>query len=211
MTPIRVITIAREYGSGGGRIGERLAERLGWKLLDRELITEVAHRAHSELSDVAKLDERPHSFISNLMKGFWRGNMETWSAPPPTGILDEDYLAELSTIVIGEAASLGPCVIVGRGSQCILREPHVFHVFVFGSTQEKLKRLQARHSTAQDPRQELEEIDHMRAAYIRTYHHRQWDDRHLYDLMINSDAGIDCAVSATLCAAGLSSARNIDG
>lgn len=204
MTPIRVITVAREYGSGGGRIGQELAHRLGWKLLDRELITEVAHRAHVEPSDLAKLDERSRSFISNLMRSFWRGNIETWSAPPPTAILDEDYLAESSAVVILEAAKLGQCVIVGRGAQCILRELHVFHVFVFGSAEEKIKRVQSRHPAIQDAQKELQEIDRLRAAYIRTYHHRQWDDRHLYNLMINSDAGMDLAVSAILCAAGLS-------
>jgi cytidylate kinase len=80
----------------------------------------------------------------------------------------------------------------------------VFHVFVFGSAEEKIKRVQSRHPAIQDAQKKLQEIDRLRAAYIRTYHHRQWDDRHLYDLMINSDAGIDLAVSAILCAAGLS-------
>jgi cytidylate kinase len=204
MTMIRVITIAREYGSGGGVIGRELASRLGWKLLDRELITELAQRAHLAPSDVARLDEHPRPFIAQLMKAFWRGNIETWSAPPPTDVGDEDYLAKLSAMVIKEAAGLGHCVIVGRGAQCVLREKDVFNVFVYGSAEEKLKRLQQRYSSLRDAQMAIEEIDRVRAAYIRTYYHCGWDDRHLYNLMINSDVGVDRAVDAILCTAGLS-------
>ena len=204
MTMIRVITIAREYGSGGGLIGRELASRLGWKLLDRELITELAQRAHLAPSDVARLDEHPRPFIAQLMKAFWRGNFETWSAPPPTDVVDEDYLAKLSAMVIQQAANLGQCVIVGRGAQCVLREKDVFNVFVYGSTEEKLNRLQHRHSSLQDARAAMEETDRARAAYIRTYYHCDRNDRHLYNLMINSDVGVDRAVAAILTAAGLS-------
>ena len=203
MTMIQVITIAREYGSGGGLIGRELAGRLGWKLLDSELITELARRAHVAPSDVARLDEHPRRFITQLMKAFWRGNIETWSAPPPTDIVDEDYLAKLSAMVIQEAAALGQCVIVGRGAQCVLREKKVFSVFVYGSPEEKLGRLQRRHSSLQDARAAFQEIDRIRAAYIRAYYHSAWDDRHLYNLMINSDVGVDRAVGTILCAAGL--------
>jgi cytidylate kinase len=204
MTMIRVITIAREYGSGGGLIGQELASRLGWKLLDRELITELARRAHLAPADVARLDEHPRSFIAQLMKAFWRGNIETWSAPLPPDVVDQDYLARLSAMVIEEAAGLGRCVMVGRGAQCILRRRDIFNVFVYGSTEEKLKRLQRRHSSLQNARAAIQEMDRVRAAYIRTYYHCSWDDRHLYNLMINSDVGVDRAVDAILCTAGLS-------
>jgi cytidylate kinase len=204
MTMIRVITIAREYGSGGGLIAHELASRLGWKLLDRELILELAQRAHLAPSDVARLDEHPKSFIAQLMKAFWRGNIDTWSAPPPTDVVDEDYLATVSAMVIQQAANLGQCVIVGRGAQCVLREKDVFNVFVYGSTEEKLKRLQHRHSSLQDAQAAVEEMDRVRTAYIRTYYHCDRNDRHLYNLMINSDVGVDRTVDAILCAAGLS-------
>ncbi len=204
MTTIQLITIAREYGSGGGLIGEELARRLQWKLLDRELITELAQRAHVAPSDVARLDEHPRRFIAQLMKAFWRGNIETWSGPPAADVVDEDYLARLSAMVIEEAAGLGHCVMVGRGAQCILRKRDVFNVFVYGSSEEKLKRLQHRHSSLQNARAALQEIDRIRAAYIRAYYHCAWDDRHLYDLMVNSDAGVDRAVDTILCAVGLS-------
>jgi len=202
MKTVRVITIAREYGSGGAAIGQELATRLGWKLLDRELILELARRAHVQPSEVSQMDERPCSFIARLLKAFWLGNIYTWSGPAPE-VVDPDYLAELSAIVVREAAKLGQCVIVGRGAQCVLREHEdAFHVFVYGSRQEKLKRIQNRHPTHTECEAALDEFDRIRAAYIRTYYRCDWANRHLYQLMINADAGIDRAVAAILGAAG---------
>lgn len=77
-------------------------------------------------------------------------------------------------------------------------------MFVYGSTEEKLKRLQHRHSSLRDAQAAIQEMERVRAAYIRTYYHCGWDDRHLYNLMINSNVGVDRAVDAILCTAGLS-------
>jgi cytidylate kinase len=203
MKPVQVITIAREYGSGGAAIGQELAARLGWKLLDRELILELARRAHVQPSEVSQMDEHPGSFIERLLKAFWIGNAYTYSGPAPD-VVDSDYLAELSAIVIREAAKLGQCVIVGRGAQCVLREHEdAFHVFVYGARQEKLRRIQNRHPTNTACEASLDEFDRIRAAYIRRYHRCDWANRHLYSLMINSDVGIDRTVEIILSAAGL--------
>jgi cytidylate kinase len=203
MKTVRVITISREYGSGGAAIGQELANRLGWKLLDRELILELARRAHIQPSEVSEMDEHANSSIDRVLKAFWLGNAYVWSGPV-SDVVDSDYLAELSAIVIREAAKLGQCVIVGRGAQCVLQEREdVFHVFVYGSRQERLKRIQTRYPTPAEREAALDEFDRTRAAYIRRYYKCDWANRHLYDLMINSDIGIDRAVAAILCASGL--------
>jgi cytidylate kinase len=203
MKTVRVITVAREYGSGGAAIGQELAARLGWKLLDRELILELSRRAHVQPSEVSQMDEHPSSFIARLLKAFWIGNAYPWSGPAPD-VVDPDYLVELSAIVIREAAKLGQCVIVGRGAQCVLQEREdAFHVFVYGSRQEKLKRIRNRYPTNTECEASLDEFDRIRTAYIRRYYQCDRANRHLYDLMINSDAGIDLAVAVILNAAGL--------
>lgn len=208
MRNVRVITIAREYGSGGAMIGRKLAEHLKWKLLDRELILELARRAHVQPSAISEMDEHPSSFIARLLKVFWLGNEYAWSGPIPN-VLDTDYLAGLSTIVIHEAAKLGQCVIVGRGGQCVLRgRDDTFHVFVYGSRQEKLKRIQDRYATENQCEGALIDFDRTRAAYIRLYYDCDWANRPLYDLMINSDLGVDRAVSAILFVAGLGTQEN---
>jgi cytidylate kinase len=210
MKEVRVITIAREYGSGGAVIGQELANRLVWKLLDRELILELARRAHLQPSEVARMDEHSSSFIERLLKAFWVGNRYVWSGPAPA-VVDSDYLAELSAIVIREAAKLGECVIVGRGAQCVLQEREdAFHVFVYGSRSEKLKQIQPRLSNPTECEAALDEVDHTRAAYVRRYYQCDWADRHLYDLLVNSDVGIDRTVSVILCATGLTARKTPD-
>ena len=207
MKEVRVITVSREYGCGGAAIGQELAHRLGWKLLDRELILELARRAHVQPSEVSQMDEHTGSFIERVLKAFWLGNTYIWSGPTPD-VVDSDYLAELSAIVIREAAKLGQCVIVGRGAQCVLQErSDAFHVFVYGSRQEKLKRIQSRCSTHTECEAALGEFDRIRAAYVRRYYKCDWTHRHLYDLMINSDIGLDRAVAVILCAAGLTESK----
>jgi CMP/dCMP kinase len=203
MKPIRVITISREYGSGGGAIGQTLAERLGWKLLDRELILELARRAHMQTSDVVRMDEHPSSAIARALKAFWIGNYYGWSTPP-TDVTDQDYLAKLTQTVILEAAKLGNCVIVGRGGQCVLTEHEdACHIFVYGSVAEKLRRVHGRDPNSMIDQAILEEVDRTRAAYIRQYYKTDWMNPHLYHLMVNSDLGLDRSASLILEAAEL--------
>ncbi len=207
MREIRIITISREYGSGGAAIGQDLAKRLGWKLLDRELILEMARRAHVAPSEVSQMDEQAASFIARMLKGFWMGNSYVWSGPAPE-VVDSDYLAELSAVVIREAAKLGRCVIVGRGAQCLLQDyEDAFHVFVYGSRIEKFKRTRTRYSTPAECEAAFDEIDRTRAAYIRRYYKSDWLHPHLYDLMLNSDIGIERTTDVILSAAGLPNAK----
>lgn len=203
MKPVRIITISREYGSGGAIIGQKLSDRLGWKLLDRDLILELSGRAHMRPSDILQMDEHPSSAIARALKSFWIGNYYGWSTPP-SDVTDEDYLAQLARIVILEAAKLGHCVIVGRGAQCVLREHgDAFHVFVYGSIPEKLKRIQSRDPKHAADEEVLNEVDRTRASYIRQYYKSDWADPHLYHLMVNSDLSLDLAVSSILTAAEL--------
>src|SRR5690348_5078851 len=137
----RVITIAREYGSGGTLIADELSKTLGWKLLGSELIAELAARAQVDPSEVARLDEKPRSLMSRLLRSYWQGNADTWTARP-SAVLDADYIKHLTALVIREAAEIGQCIVVGRGGQCILKDrKDTFHVFVYGSTAEKAKRI----------------------------------------------------------------------
>jgi cytidylate kinase len=85
----------------------------------------------------------------------------------------------------------------------------VFHVFVYGSGPEKLKRIQTRYPTHTECEAALDKFDRTRAAYIRRYYKCDWAHRHLYDLMINSDIGIDQAVAVILCAAGVTAQKRL--
>jgi cytidylate kinase len=205
---IRVITIAREYGAGGGSVGRMLAETLGWKLLDRELMSELSARMRCSAADVARYDEHPPSFLSRLMRAYWSGSAESWSGLPSTPVLDADTLAGMTAGIIQEAAELGGCVIVGRGSQCLLRDRRdVFRAFLYASREDRLRRLRQRHQDESEAEAAMLETDRFRAAYIRRYHGQDWTDRHLYDLMINSKIGDSAVLSTVLTAAGLTPKR----
>jgi cytidylate kinase len=201
---IRVVTIAREYGAGGASVGRRLAETLGWKLLDSELMSELSARMQCSAAEVARYDEHPPSFLSRLMRAYWSGSAETWAGAPSTHVLDADTLAEMTAGIIHEAAELGGCVIVGRGSQCLLRHRRdVFSVFIYAPREERLRRLRLRHKTEAEAEAAMLEMDRIRAAYIRRCQGQDWTDRHLYALMINSKIGDSAVVATLLTAAGL--------
>ena len=200
----RVVTVAREYGSGGGSIAGMLAEKLGWKLLDRDLISRLAARVHCSPDDVTRYDEHPPSFLSRLMRAYWAGGVDSWASGPITDIVDADSLAATTASVIHEAAQLGDCVIVGRGAQCVLGDrPDAFHVFVYARKEERLRRLRHRHEVGHAAEAAMAEIDRVRASYIRRYYGEAWDKRSLYHLMMNSALGDARVVETILNAAGL--------
>ncbi|HUX09495.1 MAG TPA: cytidylate kinase-like family protein [Terriglobia bacterium] len=199
-----VITISREYGSGGGRIAEMLAQRLGWRLVDKSLVTEVARRAQIDAETAARFDESVDPWFHLLVKSLWQGGYEGLATTVDTSVIDSEGMARIGEEVIREAASLGQCVIVGRGSQCILRDRQdTMHVSVFGPRPEKIQRLRERLAAATDAEQAMDDIDRKRAAYIRRFFGEDWKDRRLYHLVASSVLGLETVTNTILCAAGL--------
>jgi cytidylate kinase len=185
----QVVTISREYAAGGESLGERLATHLGWQLLDRALVEQVAAAAHVDPELVTRFDERCDSWLHSLAKRvFSYGAIEGVNEPPD--FVDAESLASRSRRVIEQAASLGRCVIVGRGAQCALaHRQDVLHVFVFAPAEERLRRVRERGHHGELPG--LMAIDRDRSDFLRTVYGRDWRDPKLYHLMLNSTLGID--------------------
>ena len=201
----RIVTVAREYGSGGGRIAQLLAERLDWKLLDRCLVEKIAHIARVEPKLAEQYDERPDPWVNRIVRAIWQGGLTrgTMAGPLPE-LFDADRMASLSQRVIEEAADIGNCVIVGRASQCILQQrSDAFHVFIYAPRAERLRRVRSRHATRAEAELALEARDQERAALIRRYFNQDWANRHLYDLMISSKLGEEVVLSSILSAMDL--------
>ncbi len=197
----RVITLAREYGSGGREIARRVAERLGWELADRSLLESVARLANTTRETAEAFDERCDTWMARVAKLLWAGSPDTFTGTP-VDVLDSDTMAGVTRRVIEEAAHGGPCVIVGRGAQCILAgRPDVLHVFVYADEDERLKRLAARYPTIEEARLAMDQMDRTRAEYVRRYHGCDWRSRYLYDVMINTRVGVDMAAELVLRAA----------
>ena len=139
----RVVTFAREYGSGGGRIAQMVAARLGWKLLDRCLVEKIAETARIDPRVAEKFDERPDPWFDRLAEVFWKSpGLRGYMAGQVPSRFDGEVAAHMTQRIIEEAAEIGDCVIVGRGSQCILQQREdVFHVFVYAPRGQRLSRL----------------------------------------------------------------------
>ena len=149
---ISVVTIAREYGSGGAELGRLVALKLGWELLDRQLVDRVANIAGLDPEAAARLDEQASRW--------WRWVVAAGASiasPYPfalsmwSGETDEDSVHVSTTQLIQAAADSGGCVIVGRGAQCFLQgQPDVFNVLAYAPLEERIRRLRARQPESAD-------------------------------------------------------------
>ncbi|MBZ5581000.1 MAG: cytidylate kinase-like family protein [Acidobacteriia bacterium] len=201
---IRVITIAREYGSGGGPIAQILARRLGWKLIDDALVARIAESARTSPAAIRSREERVDPWFHHLTRALWRGGFEGALSRPIAEAVDSDTVARLWHRVIEEAAAAGECVTVGRGGQCLLQKrPDAFHAYVYGPMAERVRRLQPVEPPGTDLRAAAIDRDRCRAAYIRHYFGADWRDPHLYNLMLCSSMGLERAADVILTAAGL--------
>jgi cytidylate kinase len=164
----RVLTVSREFGSGGLRIATIIAGWLGWKLLDNEIITAIARRAKVDARVVSHYDERVASWLRRINEEAVRSVATALGQPlRETDVFDARMMTELTCKIVEEAYAAGNCVIVGRGSQCILeRRPDVFHAFVYAPMKERVDRICAR--------------------YLHQHFGKHWGSFQLYELMVRS-------------------------
>ncbi|MGE5648521.1 MAG: AAA family ATPase [Acidobacteriota bacterium] len=198
---IRVLTVGGEYGAGRAEIARGLAERLGWRLMDGCLIEDVARIAHLDPAECERYVESTDAWFQRLHKALWRGGYEGVASSTQNEPPDAATVAAATGRVIREAARQGHCVIVGRGSQCVLQEePDVFHLFVYAPRPERIARIVKREGPDADPEALMESWDRRRAAYIRRYFGQDWSNRHLYNMMLCSCIGEEAAVEAVIAA-----------
>ena len=190
-----VVTIAREYGSGGADIGRKVAELLGWECVDKEIIERVAAKGKVDLSWVAQEEEHAIAWWERVMKSFRQGGPESFVGQGADLGVDRDVLQQFTAGVIQEAAKVGNCVIIGRSAQCILHHhPHVLRVLIYGPLKEKLARMKIRHPHEKQLEALLRRKDSERMHYARYYYDCDSADPRLYQLCMNSALGLDfCA------------------
>ena len=180
-----VITIGREYGSGGRLIAKRLSEEMGITFYDKQLITEVAKKTGFSENFIRDTEhQRPtNSFLYDLYT-----SVATPSVP------DQVFIAQAK--VIKAAAARESCVIVGRCADYILREePHVLKVFVNAPLDQRVRRAREEYGVT-EPNLESYVIrqDKARASYYNYFATGRWGQSREYDLCVNSRIGIDTAV-----------------
>jgi uncharacterized membrane protein YczE/cytidylate kinase len=186
-----IITIAREYGSGGRIVGRQLAEKLGVPFYDHEIIDNAAKQLGYSAETVARSEQ-------NISSGkLWELIFTDKSIPPSMMPSTDDaiYVAESRTI--RALAQKGPCIIMGRLGNWVLRDyPKLFRVFVTSSEDSAVKRVMEHdHLSEEESRKRIEQVNKGRENHYWQYTGRQWRNIKDYDLVINTDRfGLEGAV-----------------
>ncbi len=188
-----VITIARQYGSGGREIGEKVATALGIKHYDENLITLAAREGNLDETVASKADESAaNSLLYTLALGSnFFGSAMNFGYKPPLN----DKLFLLQSDVIRRAAEEGSCVIIGRCADYVLREhPKRLSVFVYGDLANRKQRVMERHEgiTEAQAIDLINKTDRRRSSYYNFYTGNKWGKYDNYHLAVNSSLlGID--------------------
>jgi cytidylate kinase-like protein len=199
MDMIKIITIEREYGCGGGDIAQLVAKRLGWKLWDQSLTEEIARLARCPRAVIEDREERTDPLYYRLFKSFLRGSYEGSINAPNLNVVDSETIMTITRKVVEHAAKHGNGVIVGRGSQQFLKDrPDVLRVFLYAPRKSKIRRLVTRGKTEKEAEELIDTVDGERADFIQKYFNVEWPDRAIYHAMINTSCGDEATVRMVL-------------
>jgi cytidylate kinase len=196
---ITIITVEREYGSGGSEIAQLLSERLGWKLWDHLLTEEIARLARCPKAVVEVREERNDPLYYRLFKSFLRGSYEGSINAHKLNLVDSETIVKLTERVVRHAASAGKCIIVGRGSQHFLQDnPETLRVFLYAPRGDKVRRVVSRGKTEREAQELVDTVDRDRVDFIQRYFHVEWPSRSVYHIMLNTSVGEGTVVQAIL-------------
>ena len=193
----KIITISREFGSGGNIIGKLLAEKLGYAFYDKEIIDQAAQNSGLSAEFISKNDQKlPSAWLYSILVG------ATYAAPgtnnATTGITtgtlplaDQIFNAQRQAII--DLAKKGPCVIVGRCADYVLRHcdeinrNELLNVFIYAPMEDKVKRaVEQKKLDAKTAEKDIKLIDKGRANHYNTFTQRTWGNRAHYDVLLNS-------------------------
>ena len=188
-----VISISREFGSGGLQVGELLSKRLGIPCYDREIVLKAAERSGLTPEFINQSEERAKSRFHMAVRPVSIG--EDWSKRDDLPDGHRAFFAQAE--IIRELVEEGPCVIVGRCSDYILQDnPHCLKVFIHSDLSTRVQRcVEAYRIPAEDMERRISDMDRDRANYYNYYTGHDWGDMRRYDLTIHSGrSGIEGAV-----------------
>jgi cytidylate kinase len=201
-----VITVSRQYGSGGSVIAKMVADRLGWTIVDNEFVDRVAERVGLPPEEVAEREERVAGLIERLATTLAISSPELFIA---TGDLSPDTakssteIVQMTEAVIQEAAEHGDVVLVGRGAQAYLaNRDATLHVRIVAPREERVRAAARRLDVSEkEAERTVDTRDHERKEYVHTHYQRDWDDPSNYHLIVNSalvsyDGAADLVVAA---------------
>ena len=181
---MKIITISREFGSGGRELGKRLADALGVPCYDQQIIDMIAQKKNVDKNYVAHVSEKDVRVLYPSTIG------KHIIAPNYVGLQPVQIMAEQKKL-IEKLAAQGDCVIVGRCADLILKEHHPLNIFVYADQASKVARCMERSDEAEklSPEQlvrRMKEIDRNRASHRALYTSSRWGSKESYHLCINT-------------------------
>lgn len=180
-----IITVGREFGSGGRELARRLAEELGFEYYDKEIITEISKRTElSEKYVQQVLEHDPHTLFPITIG-------HTFAYIHNYGIERQQSVYRVQSEVIREMAEKSNCVIVGRCADFILKKFNPYKIFVYSDLNKKVARCKSRadvseHFTDKQLKKHIKAVDKHRARYYRFYTGLDWGNKLNYDICINT-------------------------
>jgi CMP/dCMP kinase len=187
LRPIQLITISREYGAGGSELGVLLGRELGWRVLDHELVQQLAARLRCEEGEVKAMDEHVPSLLERLASAAVITAPEL-RVPSRPWVTDPDCIATAAREVLLEAARTLPLIVVGHGGNCLFRgRPDVLRVRVIAPFEVRVQRVARRTGAAlAQAAHEVRRKDSDREHYLQRYYQSKLNDPCEYDLQINT-------------------------
>ena len=179
-----IITISREFGSGGREVGKRLADAFGYDYYDREIVSAIAQKHQMDEGYVARALEG--GLFRSMPVHFGRTfSYTTMVVPHTTNLFVEQNK------ILKEVAAKGNCVIVGRAASTVLQDYTPFNLFVYADMPSKILRCQQRMGqeetmTQRELERKIKRIDGERARYYELFSDRSWGDKAGYDLCVNT-------------------------
>ncbi len=189
-----VVTISRQFGSGGAAIARMVAEASGLNFIDSEIINEVATRLNEDVQQATTRDERTTGMATHILTALQASNpfMANYSTllGQASALVQSKELAhfQLTQRVILEQATQGNVVIVGRGSQFLLHSaPRTLHIYIFAPLPHRIESIMKRFSVNRSRAQQwIEQKDYEYASYLRRYYGNDGQQPGLYHLLINT-------------------------
>jgi cytidylate kinase len=185
------ITISREAGARGSTVARLVGQKTGWTVYDQELLEYIAHQMHLRASVLESLDEKAfqwsHDWLASLLEDQWQ---------------DQDaYIVHLTKVVLAIGLH-GEAIIVGRGAACILPRDRSLNVRIIAKDSDRIAFLsQIERLTPQEAERYMRETDEQRKRFVRDYFHRNNEDVHEYDLVLDSSAlGEECCADLVVAA-----------
>lgn len=185
---IDMVVVSREYGAGGSEFARALGQKLGWPVLDANLVERIAERLHLQAGAVQQSDEQAPGWLARIASTLLISPPESPMQIETSDVITADSIARAAEAEMIEAAKHPPIVIVGHGAQCIFRgRVGTMHVRLFGTLESRVPRIMARDGVNAGEAETLgRRINNQRQAYVQRYYRHDWSDPLLFDMQFNT-------------------------